>query len=230
MPVKIDNEEYDVTVFDLDGTIYPLSGLNKTIFFLMNFSNLSLFNAHTKAFSQLRGKDYGSSESFYDALFSKISNNTGKEKEVVREWYLNTFYKKFESFLKKHCRVRENFTELLLFLRSSGVKTAILSDYGKIEERLEALGVDKNLFDVIFSGEKYGALKPEPRTLSLIIDFFGTISERVIMIGDRKDTDGMCAEICKTGFYHIDGPVSWDDLCYELMGEKIFKNTKASGV
>jgi HAD superfamily hydrolase (TIGR01549 family) len=230
MPPKIDSSEYDVIVFDLDGTIYPLGNLNKTIFFLMNISNFSLFNAHRKVISELRGKDFGSSESFYNRLFSSISNRTGKNKETVSSWYFNIFYRNFEIFLKKHCHVRKNFSEVVNFLRSSGVKTAILSDYGKISERLEALGIDNKLFDVIFSAEKYGVLKPEPRTLSLIIDFFGADPDRVLMVGDKKETDGMCAKNCKTGFYHIDGEIAWDDFCYEIMGEKIFKNNKASGV
>jgi len=224
MPVKIVNKEYEAVVFDLDGTIYPLTFFNKIVFFMMNFKNISLFNAHRKGIALLRGKDFGSSGRYYDAFYHSVAERTGKKKEEIENWYFNIFYKKFKTFLINYCHVRENFTELINALKNKGVKTGVFSDYADIEERLDALGLGTHSFDIVFSGEKYGALKPEPRPLSLMIDFFGTTFEKVLLVGDRIDTDGACAEKSGTGFYHIDGAVSWENFCREILDDEYFKN------
>jgi len=230
MPVKIADKEYDSIVFDLDGTFYSLTGFNRAIFFFMNFKDFALFKAHRAAIFSLRGRDFGGSESYLDSFYRAVSQKTGRNKEDVKEWYQNVFYEKFIKFLKKYCKVRDGLTEMIDTLKENGVTVGVFSDYGRVEERLSALGIDAGIFDVIFSGEKYGALKPEPRVLSLMIDFFGTDTERVLLVGDRIDTDGACAKKCGTGFYHIDGDVAWEDLLFEIKDDKDFKNKGATGV
>ncbi len=203
MAVKFMNKEYDAVVFDLDGTVYPLPKFNKLRFFLLNIRFPFLFKAHREALLSLRDTDFGNSDKFYDTFFSTISQKTGKDKEYVRNWYFKNFYNSFEVFLKKYCCIRNKFNELVTFLKNKKVKLGILSDYANIENRLDALRVEKKYFDIIVSGENCGALKPLPRSLSLMIEFLGIVPEKLLVVGDRIDTDGMAAKNTGTGFFLI---------------------------
>jgi len=189
MGIEYNGKNIQAVVFDLDGTLYRISFLTKMFFVLNNIRHLSLFSAHRKAMKDLRKEDYGSGEKYFDRLFSRISWLTGHEKSIVKKWYLTDFRKDFIGTLAKSCRKNSGVERVAGILKKINFKTAILSDFGFIEERLDALNIDRSLFDVLVSGEEEGALKPQMRPLMKISDRLGVLPENTVMIGDRLDTD-----------------------------------------
>jgi len=202
MGIDFNGKNIEAVVFDLDGTFYEIGSFTKFMFFLCNISNFSLFSAHRSSMSELRKEDFGSGEQYFDTLFDLISKKSGVEKNKVKKWYLNDFRKDFIRTLRKFCRKNKALEKITEVLRSLNVRTAVLSDFGFIEERLDALHIDKELFDVLVSGEEEGALKPQTRPLKKISVFFSVDASNTALIGDRTDTDKMVAD--RAGMMFID--------------------------
>ncbi|HOB72181.1 MAG TPA: HAD hydrolase-like protein, partial [bacterium] len=104
--------------------------------------------------------------------------------------------------LAKSCKKNKDLERVAGILKKINLKTAILSDFGFIEERLEALNIDRSLFDILVSGEEEGALKPQTRPLIKISEHLAVNTENSVLIGDRDDTDKAVAE--NTGMVFID--------------------------
>ena len=69
-----------------------------------------------------------------------------------------------------------------------------MSDYGHVAEKLEALGIDKKLFDWVISAPELGGLKPAPQLLLQILEKVKVTPKQCLVIGDREDTDGQLAQ------------------------------------
>ncbi|HOG42490.1 MAG TPA: HAD family hydrolase [bacterium] len=202
MGIDLNGKNIEAVVFDLDGTFYNIGFFTKLMFLLHNIRNLSLFSAHRKIMKTLRNEDFGSGEKYFDTLFGRISELTGKNKKNIKGWYLTDFRKDFILTLAKSCKKNKDLERVAGILKKINLKTAILSDFGFIEERLEALNIDRSLFDILVSGEEEGALKPQTRPLIKISEHLAVNTENSVLIGDRDDTDKAVAE--NTGMVFID--------------------------
>jgi FMN phosphatase YigB (HAD superfamily) len=194
MAIEFNGKTIKAVIFDLDGTFYRIGFFTKMAFLFHNIRHLTLFSAHRKVMKELRKEDHGSGEKYFDTLFGRISGLTGTEKTNVKKWYLTDFRKDFISALAKNCIKNKSIERVACTLRNLNFKTAVLSDFGFIEERLDALNIDRKLFNVLVSGEEEGALKPQTRPLMKIFGELGVLPENAILIGDRNDTDGAVAE------------------------------------
>jgi HAD superfamily hydrolase (TIGR01549 family) len=77
--------------------------------------------------------------------------------------------------------------------KKKSVQLVVLSDYGHVAEKLEALGIDKKLFDWVISAPELGGLKPAPQLLLQILEKMKVTPKQCLVIGDREDTDGQLA-------------------------------------
>lgn len=204
--------KYGAIIFDFDGTLYDFRHLARR---LLRNDILDAFTmlAERKARRALLGSDLGSMARLRAELFYRMSIITGKKTEVLGEWYIEKYLPLFVTVLKKYYRARKNADCLLESLRVMGVKTAVLSDYPNIQDRLKAIGLEKELFDATLSAEEMGALKPCARPFIEAARLLGVSSSRCLVVGDRADTDGDGAKAAAMDFVHIgkEHLISWDD-------------------
>ena len=92
--------------------------------------------------------------------------------------------------IARHCKPREGVVERIEALRREGVRVAILSDYGFIREKLDALGIDPGLFEALLDAPSLGGFKPSPDVFRAACQCLDCAPQDAIMVGDRPDTDG----------------------------------------
>ena len=79
----------------------------------------------------------------------------------------------------------------------------VLSDYGHTHEKLEALGLDVELFDWVVSAPELGGLKPASQLMSKVAERMTVSPSECLVIGDREDTDGEMAKAVGAAFYLV---------------------------
>ena len=77
--------------------------------------------------------------------------------------------------------------------KAQGLQLAIYSDYGCVIEKLEALGIDPSLFDLMVAAPELGALKPSEPCARRVMELLGAKPETTLFVGDREDKDGESA-------------------------------------
>ncbi len=184
----INGNEINAIIFDLDGTLYCKNGISLAMI-VRDLSDIFLIKALLDIRKSLRGIDLSNENDYYCLLFEKISGKSNRKPEQIREWYFNKYCKNFVNILKNKYKPRENLIPLLERLYSNGVKLSILSDYPVVKERLIALNIDPNYFNLIKSSEEYGALKPCKRVLQSIAEELQSPFNKTLVVGDKAETD-----------------------------------------
>lgn len=230
MGIDVLGKQIEAVVFDFDGTLYENGFGLKLIFVMYNIFHPGIFLSHRKVIDKLRGSDFGSSENYRNRFFGDIAKQTGKSLEIIQNWYFELFKKSFCSILKRHCKPRKHFKDLCRFLKENQIKTAVFSDYGFIGNRLDALNIEQSWFDLLISGESEGVLKPGARPLLKIASQFGLSPEKVLVVGDRIETDGKAAInagmnflIIKKQAETVENTVSWKKFLKMIMNDNKFK-------
>jgi dUTP pyrophosphatase len=186
-------------IFDVDGTLYAMTKQVRVTTFLNTFPKTKNFFKYLKIRHLQQGKDYETKENLIFQINKELASagiSENYEKEV--------FYPAFIKSLYFH-RNRPQLINFVKYCRRMGIKTAVLSDYGIVEERLEALGFEKNMFDVIASSEDFGAFKPCSRIFFEISKMLDLQPHQILMVGDREDTDGKGAMSIGMPFYKFNG-------------------------
>ena len=183
----------EVVFFDLDGTLYE----NRELKWRMPLSafggpgtlrNLRLMAAERGCRRTIARGPQGLAG--YDTLFSLMSSKTGVPAEQVREWFSGWYMPLMVRQIARHCKPREGVVERIEALRREGVRVAILSDYGFIREKLDALGIDPGLFEALLDAPSLGGFKPSPDVFRAACQCLEWAPQDAIMVGDRPDTDG----------------------------------------
>lgn len=197
----------DAIIFDLDGTLYDKKNI---VFNTMksHWKEFPLLHASNTLRKSLKGKDLGSTEEFFNAFYGQVSKASGKSVQTVEKWYMNKFYPRFIKTLKKKYEARPGLDDLLLEI-DNRLALSVFSDYSHVAERMKALGIDTKPFAILAGSEEYGVLKPSARPLLDIASRLGIQPGRVIMVGDRMDTDGEAAKLAGMKFYHIKDREDW---------------------
>jgi HAD superfamily hydrolase (TIGR01549 family) len=102
--------------------------------------------------------------------------------------------------IRKYYKTAEWILPLILECKKRGIRLIILSDYGHTHEKLEALGLEKDLFDWVVSAPELGGLKPAPQLISKVTESMGVTNSQCLVIGDRGDTDGQLAKAAGAAF------------------------------
>lgn len=206
-------------IFDLDGTLYKTGIFFTPLMIWKNIRHVKKLKAHREVMKIARKKDYGSSDELKRFIFSETALISKDSEDSVQNWYENEFYASFISVLTKFFSHRPGVVPLLNRLKQKNIVTAVFSDYGQIEKRLDAINIKEDSVDFIFSGEERGAFKPQTRPLKELLCLMKKSPEETIFVGDRKDTDGVCADSAGLYFIHItdnpedeDNSMLWEDL------------------
>lgn len=99
-------------------------------------------------------------------------------------------------------------------LKSRGVKIGVYSDY-PVKEKMNALGLEANAL-CCSTEEGIDRLKPEPAGLIKTIKMLGLTPKDCVMIGDRADRDGLCAQNASVKFLLCKDPHFYSRLLVDL--------------
>ena len=70
---------------------------------------------------------------------------------------------------------------------------AVYSDYGCVEEKMEALGIDTQPFELLVSAPELGALKPSETCAAAVMEMLHAEPETTLFVGDRDEKDDASA-------------------------------------
>ncbi|HCM26663.1 MAG: hypothetical protein A2Z99_16265 [Treponema sp. GWB1_62_6] len=193
-------------IFDLDGTLYDSRFLPLALGFssLFDFRRLAAVNAARKTKA---GLDFGSRDSLIDAMILDASLRLpGEDPEALRAWYEETLYGRFVELLRRFFSPRRCIVRFLLERKIAGCylpPLGVLSDYGHVDDRLHAIGLNPFDFDIRVSSEDEGALKPSPRPFLEAARRLGADPGRVLVVGDTRPTDGAGALAAGMEYLHL---------------------------
>ena len=179
-------------VFDLDGTLYNKRFLPLYLI-LGDLRHVLLLASERNAKRILKGQAFENGEVFYRTLFNHISRYQHVPYMVARDWYFGRYLPLTIRILEKHYQARPFVEPLLKELHKRGIKTVVFSDYRCVDEKLAALGLDPDEFDYRESAMDLGGLKPNKRLFEHLLETIGVTAQETLMIGDRRDTDGIGA-------------------------------------
>ena len=210
-PMYIDINKYEAVIFDFDNTLYAPNHLGRRIVFSDIF-NLLKARKDRLARRALKGKDFNNSQAYYQAYFELVG-------EKNRDWYFNRYLPLMVKLLKKGFNARPKAQELINWLENNNVMVGVYSDYPMVRERCEAVGLQLPN-DRLWCSESFGALKPAARPFIEIAKKLGASPEKVLVVGDRPDTDlagakaaGMDCILVKTKKNETEpGVVEWEEL------------------
>lgn len=182
----------EAVVFDLDGTLYSKSQVKKVMLKKLCFSifKLKKFNDCRKAAA---GDDFGEAEVMFDAVLDRLASGGFELRRSVRRerwrvWLQQSYYPALLEAVAA-AEPRPGMIKLLGRMAGCGIKLAVVSDYGYVPERLESLGFNPSRFDLLLGTEELGAMKPAPRIARIVLDCLKVKADRVLVVGDRADTD-----------------------------------------
>lgn len=207
-------------IFDVDGTLYT-GGIAKYLIFGDILRCMwALRERQTR--KAMKSRDYMTADNYYDTFFTTLSQKTGKEEKVMRDWYFNRYMPLMVKQIGKHCKPRPQINEVLQALKQKGIRLLVYSDYTMSKEKIESLGIDSTLFENFYCAETLGALKPQTRPFAQICNENGLEVGETLMVGDKVDSDGgalnaglqftcidgkNCKDVDRTKF----DIVSWDE-------------------
>ncbi|MCQ2335860.1 MAG: HAD family hydrolase [Paludibacteraceae bacterium] len=180
-------------IFDLDGTLYNNSGLPYKIA-VHSLGHIRMLMCERSVRRDMAGIYFGDKEKTYNEFFKRIAVKSGKSKESVSKWYSENYLPLQVKLLQKHFKAYDWVLPTLDKLRHKGVLLACYSDYGFISEKLMAIGIPPEKFDLIIDAPSAGGFKPCRESLETVTKLLGVSPKEALVIGDREDTDGLGAK------------------------------------
>ena len=207
-------------IFDLDGTLYRMRWFMKPLIMLRLFPHCLRLPLYLSVRDGFAGKDMDGGDRLMQALATALSRKIPRTTppQMLR-WIREEFYRQFEAVMPLMKGYRPGLADTLGRLRQKNIRLAVLSDYDAVAGRLKRLDIDTSLFDILASAEAAGSLKPSPLPFLRIAQTWGMDAKDILVIGDRKDTDGAAAAQAGMQFLQISDTPSpagnartWNDI------------------
>ena len=189
-------------VFDLDGTLYNKRGLAQRMVTRLWWC-LPLLAAERLARRNMHYVQYASEEEFFGVFFRAMSRGHWWGPNIAAQWYNIVYLPAMTRLIKRYHPPRKEALEMLAECRKRGLKTAIYSDYGAVIEKLEALHIDPQQFDLLVSAPELGALKPSEPCARRVLELLNADPKTTLFVGDREEKDGVSARMVGAKFYLI---------------------------
>lgn len=186
-------------IFDLDGTLYDNTMLPFYVI-MRNLCHLRVLYAERMCRHKMSGRYYGTKGAAYDELFRRMSLFTGKSVESITNWYWKKYMPCHVKVLQRHMHAKSWVKPTLENLKSKGIKIACFSEYSFIKEKLKALDIDPDIFDLIIDAPTAGGCKPCRKAFMYVAAKLDTHPADILMVGDREDRDGAGAEAANMQF------------------------------
>jgi FMN phosphatase YigB (HAD superfamily) len=204
---------HEACIFDFDGTLYSKKNFARRLVLagLQKAGPREVFTvlAERRARKSLSGRDCGTPAAYYEEFFSRMSHLGNKPVKELRSWYFEDYMPRMCAVLKRHYRPRPGAADLFAGLAKASIPFAVYSDYPQTAERLAALGLDP-AGGKLYGPGHFGAQKPAPRPFLSIAENLGVSPSRVLVIGDRDDTDGDGAKAAGMAYFGINNPADWE--------------------
>ena len=197
---------YKAFVFDFDGTLYDYKHLKINVIKNrpMDFFNVK---AEGDVRRELKGKWFGSAQAFRSEQLRLLRSKRGfPSDESALAWY-DDFVSGMIDVLTAKYTARPFARPLLRLLKEAGKTVAVFSDYWRVKERMEAIGLgceaQDGTVDFMTSGEELGGLKPAREAFLAVANMASCLPAEVVVFGDREDTDGAGASSAGMGFVKV---------------------------
>jgi len=197
-------------IFDLDGTLYPMTNRFKPLFALFSIPHPLRLPRYMKLRDRFRGVSRENGTAIMAEINHEIESTFGVKSGEL--WQERKFYPAFYKTLE--CtRKRPEINRLLAELKAKGYRLVVLSDFGKVPERLQALKIDSEPFEFLLSSEDLGGFKPNTFPFLKTLVHLNLPPESVLMVGDREETDGDGARAMGMPFLKVPGKSNegWDE-------------------
>ena len=191
-------------VFDLDGTLYDKTGLALRMVRRLWWC-LPMLAAERLARRNMHYVQYASAEEFFNAFFHSMARGHWWTANMAAIWYSRVYLPQMVRLIKKTCHPRPEALALIEEAKAKGIRLAIYSDYGCVQEKLEALGIDASSFELMVAAPELGALKPSEPCARKVLEMLEAKPETTLFVGDRDEKDGESARAVGAKFYLING-------------------------
>lgn len=201
--MKSTDDSIKGVIFDLDGTLYRMQWYMRPLITVAVFPYCFRLPRFLKIRNRFAGKDLNSREQLLSEICRQMSLSEHLAEEEILKWILESFYPAFVKTMRFLRNSRPQLDQTLTTLKNSDIKLAVLSDYDHVKQRLENLSIRPELFHTVTSSEAAGALKPSARPFIEIAENWNIPPEKIVVIGDRDDTDGEAARKASMQFWQI---------------------------
>lgn len=178
------NERYAAVAFDIDGTLYPNGAMYRASLGLI-LRNWRLFSAFGRARRAVRS--HYPVEDLRKWTEEYTARELGLSREETARRIQQVIYQQWEQNLLARVPLFPEVRELLEELRSRGIRTVAMSDF-PVKSKLEGFGLS-SLFDVAFSSEDIGYLKPRREPFDHILETLGVSAATVLYVGNSHAYD-----------------------------------------
>jgi putative hydrolase of the HAD superfamily len=174
--------------FDLDGTLYPNYRLYIRLYPYLMLHPV-FFNAFLKVRHDLhtgRNENERQFSSFYDRQAAGMAKLLGKGTEETRQKADRLIYGSWENFFSG-IKVFPHLRETLTAFKEAGLRMAVMSDFPPVQ-KLSLLGLDE-FFEMAFSSEETGAVKPSRIPFKYLINSLGLEPDTILYVGNSAFYD-----------------------------------------
>ena len=183
-------ENHRLVILDLDGTLYDKKGLSRRMVLHAPWDMLKML-AERKTRAEMKGIWQG--EGFAESYYQRMAQRMHCSEKKAQAWYEKRYMPLMVRMIGKYQRVNDWVIPFVEECRSRGVKIVVLSDYTHAKEKLEALGLDTQVYEWVGSTSELGGLKPAAELMQTLTERMGVAAASCLVIGDREDTDGEMA-------------------------------------
>lgn len=193
-------DRHRLVILDLDGTLYDKKGLSSRMVLHAPWYILRML-VERKTRAEMKGIWMG--DHFCQTYNRRMAERLHCSEAEARAWYEQHYMPLMVRIIGKYQRVNEWVIPFLEACKERGVKIVVLSDYGHAKEKLQALGIDTQLFDWVVSASELGGLKPAAELMHVVTERMGVSATECLVIGDREDTDGEMAHKTSAEFWRV---------------------------
>lgn len=195
-------KSFEAVIFDFDGTLYDNYKISRHLISSHPFHLLKM-GADRKIRKHLKGIDFNNGQEFFLEYYKELAEQSHTSFKKAKNWYENKYMAFMIKILKKNYKCQPGIPELFKYLDENNIKTAILSDYNFVPERMKAINIDPSICKHLYSSVELGGLKPAKGPFIKVAQALGVSPEKILVVGDRNDTDGQGAKNCGMQFVQI---------------------------
>ena len=192
----------ETVVFDLDGTLYDKRGLARRMVRHLWWC-LPLLAAERLARRNMHYVQFAGGEEFFRYFFATMARGHWWTASMASVWYNTVYLPTMVRLIARYHHVRPEAAALMVECKARGIRMAIYSDYGCVEEKLEALHIDPDRFELRIAAPELGALKPSAESVRRVMELLNGTPEKTLFVGDRDEKDGASARAVGARFLLI---------------------------
>jgi FMN phosphatase YigB (HAD superfamily) len=177
--------------FDLDGTLYDDGDTRRRLLWA-TFPYWRTLRVGRRVREELRERTFTSGDALLAEEARIVAERLERDVDATRTLLRELFDVRLARVLAR-TGPRADARATLTSLADRGLRLAVISDRGAVDDKLRALGLHDLPWSVLVSADDTGALKPQARAFHTALDRLGVAPVEVLHVGDRDDTDGVGA-------------------------------------